>query len=247
MDLLQRFYPESRFGGYADADGTLAFYTRIQSMIASDTVVLDVGCGRGAGADDPVRARREARRFKGRARHVIGIDVDPAAATNSLIDEFRHIGAERWPIDEASIDLVVVDNVLEHIANPDDFFGNVRRVLRKRGCICLRTPNVWGYVALASRLVPNRLHARLLSRAQKQRHEADVFPTVYRCNSIPALRRMLRSHGFDAVVYGYEAQPSYLDFSKALYGLGVLHQKLAPGFLKPALFAFGQLCDSEGA
>ena len=49
MTLLERFYPESRFGGYSDIDGTVTFYGRVQALLQSDMVVLDVGCGRGAG------------------------------------------------------------------------------------------------------------------------------------------------------------------------------------------------------
>jgi hypothetical protein len=48
-------------------------------------------------------------------------------------------------------------------------------------------------------------------------------------------------NGFECVVYGYEAEPSYLSFSKIAYSLGVLHQKFAPQFMKPCIFAFGRL------
>jgi hypothetical protein len=50
----------------------------------------------------------------------------------------------------------------------------------------------------------------------------------------------MRRHGFDHVVYGYEAEPSYLHFSRLAYVLGVLHQRFAPGFLKPAIFGFAR-------
>jgi hypothetical protein len=52
---------------------------------------------------------------------------------------------------------------------------------------------------------------------------------------------MMRRHGFDHVVYGYEAEPGYLHFSRLAYALGVLHQKFAPRAISPALFAFGRL------
>jgi hypothetical protein len=45
---------------------------------------------------------------------------------------------------------------------------------------------------------------------------------------------------FRAVVYGYEAEPSYLSFAKLAYAIGVVHQKFVPGFLRLAIFAFGQ-------
>jgi len=100
---------------------------------------------------------------------------------------------------------------------------------------------VLSYVGLISRLVPNRWHGAVVSRVQASRRAEDVFPTYYRCNTVWRLRRMLARHGFDAVVYGYEAEPSYLNFSKLVYAFGVLHQRLAPGFIRPALFAFARL------
>jgi SAM-dependent methyltransferase len=174
-------------------------------------------------------------------KRVIGIDVDEAAAVNPFIDEFHLIKEARWPIQDSSVDVMFADNVMEHLEDPDSFIAEARRVLKDGGHLCLRTPNSWGYVALCSKLVPNRHHARVLGKVQDGRKEEDVFPTLYRCNSIPAMRAMLSKHGFEHVVYGYEAEPSYLSFSKFAYWLGVLHQKFAPRFLKPTLFAFGRV------
>jgi hypothetical protein len=49
---------------------------------------------------------------------------------------------------------------------------------------------------------------------------------------------MLSRHGFEGVVYGYEPEPGYLNFSKFAYFLGVLHQRYAPKFFKPVIFVF---------
>jgi SAM-dependent methyltransferase len=241
MDFKQIFYPESRFGGYTDIDGTVVFYSRVQSLVTAESVVLDVGCGRGACAEDPIALRRELRIFKGKAKRVIGIDLDEAAASNPFLDEFHLLNDAQWPVEAGSVDVIVCDNVIEHVEDPEAFFTQARRALRANGVICVRTPNSWGYVALCSRLVPNRHHARVLGKVQDGRKEEDVFPTLYRCNSIWAMRAMLRRHGFDHSVYGYEAEPSYLSFSRLAYWLGVWHQRLAPRFLKPALFAFGRV------
>jgi Xaa-Pro aminopeptidase len=70
--------------------------------------------------------------------------------------------------------------------------------------------------------------------------EQDVFPKHFRCNTVPKLRRAMKRHGFDAVVYGFDSDPQYLEFSKAAYFLGVLHQKYAPRLFAPAIFAFGR-------
>jgi hypothetical protein len=41
-------------------------------------------------------------------------------------------------------------------------------------------------------------------------------------------------------VYGYESEPRYFQFSRALYGLAVLHQRFAPRAFRLSLFAFGE-------
>jgi SAM-dependent methyltransferase len=240
MNYLNVFYPESRFGGFSDLDGTISFYMRISVLTGPESVVLDVGCGRGEYADDPVAVRRELRIFRGRCAKVIGIDVDPAAEANPFIDEFRLIESRRWRLDDESVDTCICDTVLEHVEDPDQFFSEAARVIRPGGHLCLRTPNVLSYVGLLSKLIPNKRHAAVLSRVQDDRAVEDIFPTLYRCNTRAKLRTMFRKHGFDAAVYGYEAEPSYLSFSKIAYALGVLHQKFAPNALKVSLVAFGR-------
>ena len=107
----------------------------------------------GLAAQDPVPMRRWLATLRGRARRVIGIDVDPEAAENPLVDEFHQItpGAS-WPLADASVDLAVSNSVLEHVDDPDLFFSELRRVLRPGGHLCLRTTNVFSYFGLAARL-----------------------------------------------------------------------------------------------
>ena len=240
MNYMKAFYPESRIGGFTDLDGTIAFYTRVGVLTGPESVVLDVGCGRGEYAGDPVSVRRELRIFRGKCAKVIGIDVDPAAGVNPFIDEFRPIELQRWRLDDESVDTCICDTVLEHVEDPDGFFAEAARVIRPGGHLCLRTPNVLSYVGLLSKLIPNKRHAAVLAKVQARRAAEDVFPTLYKCNTRARLRAMFRKHRFDASVYGYEAEPSYLSFSKLAYALGVLHQKFAPNALKVSLFAFGR-------
>jgi SAM-dependent methyltransferase len=237
---MEHFYPESRFGGFTQIDGTIAFYTRVQALAGPEAVVIDFGCGRGAYQNDPIPLRRDLRIFKGKARWVIGLDASPAGKDNPYLDEFHCLEGAAWPLSENSAGLIVCDNVLEHLPDPHAFFAEARRVLKPGGVLCIRTPNRWSYIALLSRLIPNREHANVLAKAKPSLGEEDIFPTFYRCNTTGAVRGALATNGFAPVVYGYEAEPSYLSFSKVAYALGVLHQKIAPGFLKPAIFAFGR-------
>jgi ubiquinone/menaquinone biosynthesis C-methylase UbiE len=241
-DYRARHYPESRFGGFTDVDGTIAFYTRVHSLLETSFVVLDVGCGRGAYGADPVRVRRELRIFKGKCRRVIGIDPDEqAGGGNPFLDEFRLLQGERWPVEDASVDLCVCDSVLEHVREPETFFAECRRVIKPGGYLCLRTANALNYISIFSRLIPNRLHAAVLGKVlSTPREEEDIFPTLCRCNTARRIRKMLDKHGFEHCVYGYEAEPYHLGFSRLAYLCGVLHQRLAPRLFKSTIFAFAR-------
>ena len=240
MKHKQRFYPESRIAGFSNIDGTLAFYNQVNALLHPDDTVLDVGCGRGAYGDDPIPYRRQRRILKGKVARVIGIDVDPAGNSNPYIDEFRPITGARWPIDNGSIDLCLADNVLEHVEDPPTFFAECQRVVKTGGWACIRTPNIRSYFGLAARLTPKNKQLTVLDKAKERLNPADTFPTLYRCNTLGCVRRMLASHGFEPVVYGYESEPGYLSFSGLFYFLGVLYQRLVPERFKVGIHAFGK-------
>ena len=237
---VDKWYPERRFGGFTHVDGTVVFYTRVNSLLDRSTVVLDLGCGRGVAAEDPVPLRRELQVLRGKCARVLGADVDPAAADNPNIDEFHLIADGRVPVPDATIGLCLADFVVEHVQDVDGFFSEAARVLEPGGYLCIRTPNTWSYMGVASRLVPTRLHARVLGRVQADRKEEDIFPTVYRCNTAHKLGAALDRHGFEAVVQTQEPEPAYLSFSGVLYALGVFHQRHAPRPFRRMLLAYAQ-------
>jgi SAM-dependent methyltransferase len=237
----ESFYPEIHFGGFSDIDGTVTFYTRVNAMTTPDSVVVDFGCGRGQHAEDPVAFRRGLQCLKGRVARVIGLDVDLAGRQNPTLDEFRPlVPNEPWPLEDRSVNLVLCDCVLEHLPKPGLFFNEARRVLVRGGFLCLRTTNLLGYVGLAAKLIPKRLHTPVLHKTQGVREEKDIFPTLYRCNTIRSIRREMKAYGFHAVVYGHNAEPSYFNFSRLAYAAGVLHQKMSPAALGMTIFAFGE-------
>ena len=241
MNYKEKFYPEALFGGFTDIDGTVAFFSRLNSLLDPSFVVLDVGCGRGAYNEDPVPLRKNLRILKGKAAKVIGIDVDQRAQENPFLDEFHIIYGDSWPVESNSINLTVFDNVLEHIANPDQLFLEIHRVLKNGGYLCIRTPNRWNYIAIVAILILNKYHSKVTSIVQNGRKEEDVFPAVYKCNSIRKLKNIMKKNGLECVVYGYESEPSYLSFSKIAYFFGVMHQRFALGFIKSSIFAFGKM------
>ena len=73
MQLINNYYPESKFGGYTDIDGTVVFYNRVNAILNPTDTLLDLGCGRGEYQDDEVEFRRDLRIFKGKVSRVIGL------------------------------------------------------------------------------------------------------------------------------------------------------------------------------
>lgn len=234
-------YPERRFGGFTRIDGTVQFCTRVQAMLQPGDVVLDVGCGRGRRQDDPCLFRRQLQDLRGSQRRVIGIDVDPLASRNPYLSEFRQIDqVDHWPVADESVDFIYCDYVLEHVEHPASFFSEVQRSLRPDGQLALRTPNALSYIALISRLIPNRFHARVLAAAQTDRAAEDVFPTVYRCNTIPRIRRTLHANGLDGIVQTVESEPCYLDFSDLAFRIGSVAHRWLPAWFRTTLLVFAR-------
>lgn len=244
MEYKSRFYPESRYGGFTDIDSTIHFYLRVNALLTGSSIVLDVGCGRGQYAGDPLGIRRELQVLQNRAASVIGIDIDPRAKKNPFLDVFQLISAgEPWPVDSASIDLCVCDWTLEHIEDPEHFFSESWRVLAPGGVLCIRTSNLLHYRSLAAAIIPERYHRSILKVAQRGtwRKEEDVFPARYRCNTRRKIRRIQKRHGFsDIVVYGFHSEPAYLAFSNLAYLIGKMYQQLLPDVFAPMIFSFSR-------
>lgn len=111
---------------------------------AKGKTVLDVGSGEGYGS--MMLAKH------GKAKKVIGIDVDPASIQHAK----KHYGSSSvsFAVDSAetlstiadnSIDLVVCFELIEHIRNQKSCLENIRRVLKKGGMMIVSTPNKYVY------------------------------------------------------------------------------------------------------
>ena len=235
-----RLYDEHRFGGYARHDGAVAFYTRAQSLLKPDAVVGDLGCGRGFHKQLYSGFARDLQIFKGKARHVIGVDVDSYAADNPYIDEFRLIAPmdAPLPLADASVDMFVTEWVVEHLPDPKRTFDELSRVIKPGGYLCIRTPNLWHYSCLAALAIPDRLHYKVRQILRQPHESEDVFPTLYRANTRGRLARMLQERGFDAAVYRHRG-PSHLTEAGRFVGLmGEWIERLSPAIFRHELHAF---------
>jgi len=186
----------------------------VLAELDSSKDLLDLGAGAGI---VPEMA------FKGEARRVCGVDPDPRVVDNPHLDEGREGFGESIPYEDECFDVVVSDNVLEHLDNPLEVFIEVNRVLRPGGIFIAKTPNRWHYVAIGAKLTPYSFHRKF--NEARGRASEDTFPTRYRANSRGQLEVLARNSDFELVsVDFFEGRPEYLRRWAPLYLLGALYE-----------------------
>lgn len=122
--------------------------------------VLDVASGEGYGSAHIAQV----------ARSVIGLDYSSGTArlaqANFPYDNLRFVNgdARSLPLSDASVDVVVSFETIEHFAEQEAFVAEVRRVLRPDGCFIVSTPDRDNYAPTG---VPtNTHHVRELSQRE---------------------------------------------------------------------------------
>jgi SAM-dependent methyltransferase len=176
--------------------------------------VLDLGCG-DAGA---------AIAFAEAGALATGVEPsEPSAARGRIRAEEHGVSveivqgvAEALPFDESSFDLVLLDNVLEHVEDRRRTLAEIHRVLRPGGALYLVTPkpfalhSVWSdpHYALAGLvLLPRPLQRWYFERVRgggAGGYGVGVIPTRRR------VLRMLREQGFASLVPPRELWSHYL-------------------------------------
>jgi SAM-dependent methyltransferase len=90
----------------------------------------------------------------------VGLDVvryDGSPATVEFLQ--TDLDAPRWPPDDASGDVVVSVETIEHLENPRAFFREMRRVTKPGGLIVVTTPNQLSLLSKATLLTRNCFNA----------------------------------------------------------------------------------------
>lgn len=239
LRMDQAFHREARIAGFSHLDPEVTFFTQIAALLRTEDVVLDFGAGRGEWfEDDPSHYRRWLQNLRGRCAFVDGCDVDPVVSGNQTLDRATVLepGAG-LPYEDDRFDLVVSRYVFEHLDDPDRAVSELLRVTRPGGWICAITPNKWGYLALASRMVPNTLHARVLRFVQPGRKEVDIFPTTYALNTPSSLKRYFGEKA-DVFWFRTSATPTYHFGRRPIYLLQAALDRLLPRQLHKGLCIF---------
>lgn len=153
--------------------------------------VLEAGCGEGYGAD----------LIAGVARRVIAVDYDEAAVAHvrsryPRVDVMQ-ANLAQLPLPDASVDIVVNFQVIEHLWDQTQFVVECARVLRPSGLLLMSTPNRITFSP--GRDTPiNPFHTRELNAAELTRLLVDGGFTDVSVSGLfhgPRLREMDARHG----------------------------------------------------
>jgi len=158
----ERLVPDQQRGELVMAEH-LARY-RFAAQFASGRRVLDAACGEGYGT--------EMLRAAG-ALEAIGVDLDAGAVAHARARyelDVREADVGALPFDDASFDLVVSFETIEHVADGARVIAEFRRVLRADGLLVVSTPNSAEY------LVENEFHLREYTPDELDELLAPHFP-----------------------------------------------------------------------
>lgn len=161
------------------------FKEAVAERTTSETIILDIGCGRSG----------ELCHYYLIASKVIGLDPDEEALkAHPCLTERILGGLEKLKeIPDSSIGLIVTCWVLEHLENPELLFAEIKRILKPKGNFISLTPNKKSLISRISKLVPNKLHPKIVHKFWGRLPE-DTYPTFYKANSIDQIRHLAQNN-----------------------------------------------------
>jgi len=225
VETMSRANPEFRLGLFAHDDQIVDFYLRANSLLPEGGKVVELGAGRGKNIMDmPNELIRNLMTFASRKARVIAVDVDDAVLENTFADDriIWQLGKEIG-VASATVDLVASHWVLEHVADVEEFAGEVYRILRPGGWFAARTVNADSYVGW-NRFVPTgAVRDFLLQRVAGLEPGRDNFPVQFKLNRPRAVRRVFDAKRFDTYVFRRRSTQHYATSGGAYYFFRLLN------------------------
>ena len=210
QELFRKYYSGRKFHDSLYKD-------LIRKYLVPGQRILDAGCG---------RYMTFCKEFSATAK-VVGVDLETTLETDNRQNPFGVRGdVSRLPFPGSYFDMVISRSVIEHLESPEQVFREFARVLKPGGKAVVITPNKYDYISLIAAVTPYQVHRYLVSRIF-QSSEDDVFPTLYRANTMGAIRKAFGAAGLAPKELGtINHYPAYLMFSPTLFRLGVAYERL---------------------
>lgn len=155
------------------------FAKSLKEYVNEDTIWLDLGCGHQI---LPKWHLEDQRYLQAKCQKIVCVDYDMESLKKN--DNPLKIRGDitKLPFKDDSFNMVSSNMVIEHLDKPLQQMKEIYRILMPGGLFIFHTPNIYGYTTMLSKLVPEKLKAKIIYLLQG-RLEEDVFPTFYRLNT----------------------------------------------------------------
>ena len=142
IDFQKNFHSSQPMSDFRSAEEFCLYLMHLKAYEEAMTraggmVVLDYGCNVGYGC----------KVLSSVTQRIVGVDVSEKAveiARNQYGSEgveFQVVDGVTLPFDDATFDLVVSFQVIEHIGDYESYLSEIKRVLTRPGCAIFTTPN----------------------------------------------------------------------------------------------------------
>ncbi len=196
-DTIKKYYPRYE-------DKNKLFVEFIAQYLKPEVTLVDVGCGRG---------KETLCMYKEKVKLSVGLDMSGVVSLNKTIHFPLRGDASAIPLKDKSVDIIVTQELIEHMQYPEIFFREVGRVLKPSGIFILMTPNLMGWRSVISKFTPYNFHVYMNEKLYGVSKE-DVFPAYYNANSSSRIKRYLNNAGLRRLnQIMYEPTPRTLTFS----------------------------------
>jgi SAM-dependent methyltransferase len=97
--------------------------------------------------DASAAAGESSRAYKELGFDVVASDYDPSVFQVQDVPCIQADLNASWPFESGSFDIIVLQEVIEHLENVPHVFREARRILRPGGCLIMSTPNMLNWTS----------------------------------------------------------------------------------------------------
>jgi len=168
-------------------------------MVFKDARIVELGCGDGSLLVEVANALG--------IRDVYGVDIDEAAlkkAAGRGVKVFKaDLNSDPLPFKDGFFVAVLMEEVIEHLVDPDNAIREAFRVLKAGGLFLLSTPNLAWWLNRLALLLGYQPYwsecSTMYNVGKFKRNQGQLLSGHLRLYTYKALKQLLELHGFKVI------------------------------------------------
>jgi len=168
-------------------------------MVFKDARIVELGCGDGSLLVEVANALG--------IRDFYGVDIDEVALKKAVgrgVKVFKaDLNSDPLPFKDGFFDAVLMEEVIEHLVNPDNAIREAFRVLKAGGLLLLSTPNLAWWLNRLALLLGYQPYwsecSTVYNVGKFKRNQGQPLSGHLRLYTYKALKQLLELHGFKVI------------------------------------------------